>query len=462
MRRFLPFFVLSLSLSGRAQSPPMGWNSWDCYGPNVTEQEVKANADYLARHLKKFGWEYVVVDIRWYVANDKSHGYNQTDPVYSIDEFGRLTPAINRFPSAAGGKGFKPLSDYVHRKGLKFCLHIMRGVPVIAAERNLPVMGTAVTAREICTREAQCLWLRDMYSIVAGQPGSQEYYNSIFRLYASWGVDFVKADDLSSPYHASEIEMIRKAIDQCGRKMLLSTSPGETPIEMAEHISRHANMWRIMPDFWDNWEQLRMEFDHCARWVRYGSPGHWPDADMLPLGRLSIRGEVGNDRLSRFTPDEQRMLMTLFAIFRSPLMFGGDLPSNDAFTLSLLTNKEILAVNQHSINNRQLFRDGDRIAWSAEDPGSGDKYLALFYIGEEDSARISVDLELLGLHGPCSTHELWRRLPDGQVHDVLTMTLPRHGSAFYRLHPMRSLASPKITKPKPYEKTKPDRSTRNS
>ena len=461
MRRFLPFFVLSLSLSGRAQSPPMGWNSWDCYGPNVTEQEVKANADYLARHLKKLGWEYVVVDIRWYVANDKSHGYNQTDPVYSIDEFGRFTPAINRFPSAAGGKGFKPLSDYVHRKGLKFGLHIMRGVPVIAAERNLPVMGTAVTAQEICTREAQCLWLRDMYSIVAGQPGSQEYYNSIFRLYASWGVDFVKADDLLSPYHASEIEMMRKAIDQCGRKMLLSTSPGETPIEMAEHISRHANMWRIMPDFWDNWDQLRMEFDHCARWVRYGSHGHWPDADMLPLGRLSIRGEIGNDRLSRFTPDEQRMLMTLFAIFRSPLMFGGDLPSNDAFTLSLLTNKEILAVNQHSVDNRQLLRDGDRIAWSAEDPGSGDKYLALFYIGEEDSARISVDLELLGLHGPCSTHELWRRLPDGQVHDALTMTLPRHGCALFRIHRVRSLASLKITKPKPYEKTKPDRSTRN-
>jgi len=461
MRRFLPFFVLSLSLSGRAQSPPMGWNSWDCYGPNVTEQEVKANADYLARHLKKLGWEYVVVDIRWYVANDKSHGYNQTDPVYSIDEFGRFTPAINRFPSAAGGKGFKPLSDYVHRKGLKFGLHIMRGVPVIAAERNLPVMGTAVTAQEICTREAQCLWLRDMYSIVAGQPGSQEYYNSIFRLYASWGVDFVKADDLLSPYHASEIEMMRKAIDQCGRKMLLSTSPGETPIEMAEHISRHANMWRIMPDFWDNWDQLRMEFDHCARWVRYGSHGHWPDADMLPLGRLSIRGEIGNDRLSRFTPDEQRMLMTLFAIFRSPLMFGGDLPSNDAFTLSLLTNKEILAVNQHSVDNRQLLRDGDRIAWSAEDPGSGDKYLALFYIGEEDSARISVDLELLGLHGPCKTHELWHRLPDGQVHDALTMTLPRHGCALFRIHRVRSLASLKITKPKPYEKTKPDRSTRN-
>jgi hypothetical protein len=100
-----------------AKTPPMGWNSWDCYGPTVVEAEVKANADYMAENLKKFGWEYIVVDIRWYVENDKAGGYNQDDPVYVLDEYGRLTPALNRFPSASGGKGFKPLADYVHQKG---------------------------------------------------------------------------------------------------------------------------------------------------------------------------------------------------------------------------------------------------------------------------------------------------------------------------------------------------------
>jgi len=105
-------------------TPPMGWNSWDCYGPTVVEDEVKANADYMAEHLLKYGWEYVVVDIRWFVSNDKAGGYNETDPQYNLDEYGRYTPAVNRFPSAADGAGFKPLADYVHGKGLKFGIHI--------------------------------------------------------------------------------------------------------------------------------------------------------------------------------------------------------------------------------------------------------------------------------------------------------------------------------------------------
>ena len=165
-----------------AMTPPMGWNSWDCFGPTVTESEVKANADYMATHLKKSGWEYIVVDIRWYVANDKAHGYNQKDPQYNIDEYGRFMPAVNRFPSAANGKGFKPLADYLHSKGLKFGIHIMRGVPVAAVKNNLPIKGTNRTAKDIYSDKDQCLWLRDMYTIIPGKEGAQEYYNSLFEL----------------------------------------------------------------------------------------------------------------------------------------------------------------------------------------------------------------------------------------------------------------------------------------
>ncbi|MBN1559069.1 NPCBM/NEW2 domain-containing protein [candidate division KSB1 bacterium] len=366
-----------------APTPPMGWNSWDCYGPTVTEKEVKANADYMAEHLKEFGWQYIVVDIRWYVDNTKTHGYNQTNPVYNMDEYGRFTPSPVRFPSAADGNGFKPLADYVHSKGLKFGIHVMRGIPREAVRNNTPILGSTATATDIYSEEQLCRWLSDMYTIVAGRPGAQEYYNSIFNLYASWGVDFVKIDDLSIPYHRAEIEMIRQAIDQTGRPMVLSTSPGETPIENAEHIKTHANMWRIIGDFWDNWPQLKNEFEVCNRWAPHIGDGHFPDADMLPLGRIGIRAERGNDRMSGFTRDEQYTLMTLFAICRSPLMFGGDLPSNDEFTLSLLTNKEVLAVNQKSSNNRQLFRKDDLIAWTADDPQTGDVYLALFNTQEQ-------------------------------------------------------------------------------
>ncbi|WP_342644372.1 NPCBM/NEW2 domain-containing protein [Mucilaginibacter sp. CSA2-8R] len=362
-----------------APTPPMGWNSWDCFGPTVTEDEVKANADYMAAHLKSSGWNYVVVDIRWFVSNDKANGYNQTDPQYNIDEYGRFTPAVNRFPSAAGGKGFKPLADYLHAKGLKFGIHIMRGVPVIAVNRGLPVKGTNVTAKDIYSTKDQCKWLRDMYTIVPGKPGAQEYYNSIFELYASWGLDFVKIDDLSSPiYFEGEVDMIRKAINRTGRKIVLSTSPGETPLAHASHVRANANMWRTVGDFWDSWEQLKEHFEVFDRWNKWRAYGAYPDGDMLPMGHIGIRAERGAPRMTRFTRDEQYTMMTLWGIFKSPMMFGGNLPDNDAFTDSLLTNKGMLAVLKNSTNNRPLFNHPDQAAWTADEPGTGAKYLAVF------------------------------------------------------------------------------------
>ena len=382
--------IVTLSLSLQAQdfgeyalAPPMGWNSWDCFGPTITEYEVKANADYMSFHLKKYGWEYIVVDIRWYVENPKTHGYNEKDPIYSMDNYGRFTPAVNRFPSAADGKGFRTLADYIHSKGLKFGIHIMRGIPKLAVEKNTLVLGTKYTAKEIYNKKRLCTWLHDMYTVDAVKPGAQEYYNSLFTLYASWGVDFVKVDDLTRPYHKNEIEMIRKAIYDCGRPIVLSTSPGETPIEDAEHISTHANMWRIIDDFWDNWSQLNEHFLLFEKWISYMSPGHWPDGDMLPLGRIGIRAERGDNRMSLLTKDEQYTLMSLFLICRSPLMFGGNLPDNDNFTTNLISNKEALNVLNKSKNNRLLFHNGEKIAWTADDINDRDKYVALFYTSQQ-------------------------------------------------------------------------------
>ena len=240
-----------------------------------------------------------------------------------------------------------------------------------------------MTAKDIYNTNMLCTWLGDMYTVDASKEGAQEYYNSVMQLYASWGIDFIKIDDLSRPYHKDEIELIRSAIDQCGRPIILSTSPGETPIEFAGHVSTHANMWRIIDDFWDNWSQLNAHFALFEKWIPYMGPGHWPDGDMLPLGRIGIRAERGDNRMSQFTKDEQYTLMSLFLICRSPLMFGGHLPENDDFTYHLITNEEALAVFQNSRNNRQLFNDGEKIAWIADDPVTGDKYLALFYSSDQ-------------------------------------------------------------------------------
>lgn len=376
-----------------AKTPPMGWNSWDCYGSTVDEGEVKANADYMSKNLKEFGWEYIVVDIRWFIENDKAGGYNQTDPIYVIDEYGRYQPATNRFPSAENGKGFKELADYVHDKGLKFGIHIMRGIPKYAVENKLPIKGAnGITADQIYSTELQCQWLRDNYTIVADKPGAQEYYNSIINMYASWGVDFIKVDDLSRPYHQGEIELIRNAIDNCGRPIVFSTSPGETPIEAAEHVRDHANMWRMVDDVWDTWPHIHHLLDVSEKWYPYIGEGTWPDCDMIPMGRISIRGERGEDRMTRLSKDEQYTLMSLWTIFRSPLMFGGDLPSNDEFTLNIMTNTEALEVLKNSTNNRLFRSEGNQKIWIADDTKSNDKFAAFFAI--TDSQPIDESLAI--------------------------------------------------------------------
>jgi hypothetical protein len=398
------------------------------------EHEVKANADYMAENLKQHGWEYIVVDIRWFVENDKAGGYNQTDPRYVIDQWGRYMPAVNRFPSAAGGNGFKPLADYVHSKGLKFGIHIMRGIPKTAVEQKLPVKGTnGITADMIYSTELQCTWLRDNYTVV-DKPGAQEYYNSIIELYASWGVDFIKIDDLSRPYHTAEIEMIRRAIDRSGRAMVLSMSPGATPVENAEHARNHANMWRMVDDVWDIWRDVVNLMNVAQDWYPYIAPGTWPDCDMIPLGRISIRGERGGDRMTRLTRDEQISLMTFFTICRSPLMFGGDLPSNDPFTLSLLTNSDVLKMHRESVDVKQLFRQDGKLAVTSRNSVTGERYLAVFNISNgTEPLHITVELKQAGITGKCTATNMWTGESIGVFSKELPVTLPAHASALLRL-----------------------------
>lgn len=300
----------------------------------MTEEEVLGNAEYIANHLKKYGWEYIVVDIQWYEPTANSSAYNPFAPL-CMDEYGRLLPATNRFPSAKNGAGFKPLSDAIHDLGLKFGIHIMRGIPRQAVYENSPVLGSTKTAREIAHINSICPWNTDMYGVDPTKEGAQSYYNSLFELYAQWGVDFVKVDDIAASRlydtHLEEIKMIQRAIHACGRPMVLSLSPGPAPIKYAHHFKTNANMWRITDDFWDDWSLLYQMFERCEVWEKHIGTGHWPDCDMLPLGHIGIRSVdgPGGDRWTRFTKDEQLTMMNLWAISRSPLMFGGELRDND-------------------------------------------------------------------------------------------------------------------------------------
>ena len=368
---------------------------------------------------------------------------SQGDLEVAMDDYGRLFPATNRFPSAAGGQGFKPLADYVHSKGLKFGIHIMRGVPRQAVKRNLPVLGTNTHAQDIANIKDPCSWSTAMYGVDTSKPAGQAYYDSIAKLYAAWGVDYIKADDMSwapSPpaahsYHEDEIEALSRAIAKSGRPMVLSLSPDRTEVAHAEHVMRYSQLWRISDDFWDNWKQLKETFALCRVWAPYIGPNHWPDADMLPLGRIRLRGYEDGERRTRLTQDEQITVLTLWSIFRSPLMMGGDLPSLDPFTLSLLSNEEVLAVDQRSTLNRELFARGHQIAWAADVPGTKEKYLAVFNL-HESPAAVAVAWSELGLTGTCVVRDLWKKQNLGAFESDFAPRINPHGAGLYRVRPL--------------------------
>ncbi|MBA3873821.1 MAG: glycoside hydrolase family 27 protein [Anaerolineae bacterium] len=421
--------------NGLAPTPPMGWNSWDCFGPSVREDEVKANADYMAAYLLQHGWDTIVVDIQWSDPAARAHGYN-SNATLVMDDYGRLLPALNRFPSAANGAGFKPLADFIHAKGLKFGIHILHGIPRIAVRQNLPILNSEYHAADIADTSSTSTWIDDMYGVDMSKAGAQAYYNSILELYASWDVDFIKCDDILWPYHADEIEGLHQAIEHSKRPITLSLSPGvEVSTDHYDHLRQNCELFRISADFWDRWEDLKVQFANCAKWSDFTGPGCWADADLLPLGHIGIRAERGDDRQSLLTHDEQTTLMTLWVISRSPLMFGGHLPDNDDFTLGLLTNGEVLKVLQTSSDNKQLFQHGGQIAWLANSSESDDQYLALFNIGDQ-TAMVETNLALIGQAARYEARDLWSKTDVGTIKGNFSQALAPHASKIFRLSPV--------------------------
>jgi alpha-galactosidase len=413
-----------------APTPPMGWNSWNSFATTITEAQALETARIMRDKLLPAGYSIFTIDIQWYEPGATGYVY-RADAMPVLDAYGRLQPDPKRFPSAAKGRGFRAIADQVHAMGMQFGIHLMRGIPREAVKRNLPILGTRYHAQDIADPSSICSWNGDMYGVDMRRPGAQAYYDSVFAQYADWGVDLVKMDDMSRPYdaHAPEIEAASAAIKHSGRPILLSLSPGETPVANGDHVRAHAQMWRISDDFWDDWSMLDAQFVRLENWQRFAGPGGWPDADMLPLGRLAL-----GQRDTRFTPAEQRTLMTLWSIARSPLIMGGDLRALDAPTLALLTNPEVIAVNQASSANRPLqVQDGMR-AWTAK-AASGATYLALFNPGAKPS-RPGVDLRWLNLAGPVRVRDLWARTDIGTAATRVEADVPSHGAALFRLDPI--------------------------
>ena len=451
-----------------AATPPMGWNSWDSYGLTITEPQFRDNVTVLARQFKKFGWNYAVIDEGWFFYNPQDRPHPDTLH-YALDRFGRYVPVPARFPStlAKGSKpgdssaplepgmklpvtientSFQALSDWVHSQGLKFGIHIVRGIPRAAVERNLPIEVSAFKAQDAADQTDVCPWDPTNWG-VKDNPAGQAWYDSVVRQYAGWGVDLLKVDCIAqNPYKADEIRMIRRAIDKTGRPIVLSLSPGPTSLDHASEVSTLANMWRISDDVWDLWanttgkpfpQSLASQFGRTAAWAQYAGPGHWPDADMLPIGELKPMPGYGHARTSRLTPTEQQTMLTLWSMARSPLILGANLTLLDDATAALLTNPDLLRIDQTALASREALHEGNVIAWTADlppgTPGGYTTALALFNVGDE-IVTLDSSFEAYGL--PAQTYlakDVWSGRVLGPKKSVESLSLEPHASALWLL-----------------------------
>jgi alpha-galactosidase len=443
-----------------AATPPMGWNSWDAYGLTITEEQFRANVKVLAVQLRPFGWNYAVIDEGWFLKNPEDRPHPEK-LIYALDPNGRYVPvSTGRFPSAVlppekrSGLGaepvwkynaeiqdatFKPLGDAVHAQGLKFGIHIVRGIPRASVERNLPIAGSEFHATDAADTADACPWDPTNWGI-KDTPAGQAWYDSLLAQYAGWGVDLLKVDCIADhPYKVDEIRMIRRAIDKTGRPMVLSLSPGPTSPDHAAEVSQLANMWRISDDIWDYWvnpkpfpRSLSSQFDTTAAWAQYAGPGHWPDADMLPLGELGPSPGDGKPRTTRLTPVEQQTMLSLWAMARSPLILGANLTKLDGPTFDLLVNKELLRIDQTATASREVLRSGGVRAWTADLP-DGSTALAFFNAGETQEI-INSSFEAYNLPTDIyKVHDVWTNKNLTKVKSVQSLVIEPHATVLWVL-----------------------------
>ena len=426
----------------------MGWNSWDAYGFTIDEAQFRANVQVLAS-IKQYGWQYAVIDEGWYMQDP--FGTNTVAQKFLYDHNGLLVPVVARFPSSANNGGFKPLADWVHSLGLKFGIHILRGIPKQVVDDNLPIAWSSFHALDAADKSSTCPWSDANYGVLDNAAG-QAYYDSMLKRYAEWGLDFIKVDCISDrPYRPTEIRQVAEAIRKTGRPILLSLSPGPTGIEHADEVAKYAQMWRIADDHWDVWLDknknngefpfgLAEEFDRIALWNKYSKPGSWPDPDMLPEGSLRPHPGWGDPRQSRYTPEEQRTEFTLFAVSRSPLIYGGNLTELDDLTRRLMSSRELTAIDQNATESKAVATHapglGNARIWFASADGSPAQPRYYFAFFNPDDQPVTLHFQWndiwLRFGGQHSTTNLWDGTKTAPAEDM-QVALPAHGSAIYRV-----------------------------
>jgi alpha-galactosidase len=410
--------------------PPLGWNSWDSYGMYPTEKAMIANVEVMAKKLKPFGYTYFVIDAGWNKVKDA----NGKITGMSMDQYGRYIPNKIAFPN-----GIKAVADRAHALGLKFGIHIMRGISREAYKKDLPILGTSFSTRGIADTTSLCRWNNDNYGIDMTKPGAQAFYDSYINLLIGWGVDFIKADDIAA--YPAEIHAVRVAIDKTGKEVMFSLSPGgDAKIENIAAYNE-ADMLRITKDVWDNQLGLTRAFEAWKKWPSESGVKFWLDMDMIPFGHLCLQnadpnyltsdnkkeGEKnvrGKERLDSFTKDQKYTFITLRALSASPLFMGGDLPTTDDFSFELITNKDVLACNQNGVIGKLVYdKDGIEI-WKTQRKNNMDEgWLGIFNRNPQEKS-VQLTVKEFGISNKSlSLFSIWQQKDLGNVTAAFQLNL---------------------------------------
>lgn len=410
-----------------ALTPPMGWNSFDSYGVYLHEKAAYANLEAMAEKLKTHGYEYFVIDNGWFGEYALQEGtiYPAEKHAHDIriNEYGHFLPSQVYFPG-----GLKPIADRAHELGLKFGVHLMRGIPRKAIEQNLPILGTKYTARDIANTdpEENCKWCTYCYGVDMTKPGAQEWYDGLIRHIADMGVDMIKYDDIVP--HPDEVAAVAKAIEKTGKPILLSLSPGGSVDPDAIDFFRLANMLRVTNDVWDEQHYIDECFAAWRKWQGKEQPGFWIDMDMIPFGQLQLmsppsknskkdvmsKGDValagkGVHRQCQLTKPQMETFITMRALAASPLMMGGDLPTLDDFSLMLITDPEMLACNQNGVMGSLMLEKDGLETWKTNKRGADDEGWLGVFNRLDGKTEFVLTPERLGLESTeYSLYDVWR------------------------------------------------------
>lgn len=413
--------------AAKTPTPPLGWNSFDSFGCYLYEEAAFANLEAFAKKLKPHGYEYFVVDGGWYGEYELQAGTRFPAEKHASDvrynEFGHYLPSKTYFPN-----GLEALKNRTHELGLKFGVHLMRGVPRKAYEENLQIKGTNVRVRDIAitAKEQNCGWCKYNYMVDMTKPGAQEWYDGLIQHIADMGVDIIKYDDITG--YPAEVEAVANAIKKTGKPIVLSLSHGGESKEEHMPAYEQANMLRITADVWDEERHLAKCFTAWKRWqpvwAASAERNLWMDLDMIPFGQLQLmnppgkkgdvmsKGDValagkGTTRWCQLDKAGMRTFITMRALAASPLMMGGDLPTLDDYSLKLTTDPDMLACNQNGIMGH-LVHDADGLEiWRTPKQGDDSKGWVGVFNRSKRATKVVLDAAQMGLKPKASLYDVW-------------------------------------------------------